>query len=134
MPNMTVTDINVKSVELKDPVFRDELITFAGADDLAPGTILARDTTSKKLRLFVKGGATNGNGIPCCVLPYRVVAPGAGDIKARVVVAGEVMKSALVIDADGNDSNIDGDVVDALRARSIIPIEVQSLPGYDTHD
>lgn len=134
MPNMTVTDINVRSVALKDEVFRDELITFAGADDLAPGTILARDTVSNKLRLFVKGGSTNGNGIPCAVLTYRVVATGAGDLKHRVLISGEVMKQALVIDADGTDVNIDGPVVDALRSRGIVPIEVQSLPGYDTHD
>jgi hypothetical protein len=134
MPNMTVTDITVRSVELKNPVFDDELITFAGADDLAPGTILARDSVSKKLRLFVKGGSTNGNGIVCCVLPYRVVATGAGDIKSRVLIGGEVNKNLLVIDADGNDSNIDGDVKDALRARGIEPIEVKLLNGVDTHD
>jgi hypothetical protein len=134
MANMTVTDITVRSVELRNPSFRDELITFAGAATFAKGTILARDTGTLKLVKFVKGGSTAGNGIPCAVLTYPVTATGASDVKSRVLLAGEVIKEALVIDADGNDSNIDGAVIDQLRARGIVPISVRSLPGFDTHD
>ena len=46
--NMTVTNNDLGSVIIKDEEFRDELLTFAGAGTLLEGTILARDSVSKK--------------------------------------------------------------------------------------
>ncbi len=135
MPNMTITDNDPSSVTLGgDETFRDELITFGGAATLLKGCLLARSTATAKLVPYVKGGVTAGNGIVNSVLTYAVTAAGAGDIKARVLILGTVNKSRLVINADGNASNIDGVVCDLLRDVGITPVEVQQLPGYDTHD
>lgn len=114
-----------------EPVYRDELLTLAGADDLLANTILARDTATLKLVLYVKGGSTNGNGVPDVVLPYPVSVTGAGDVRVRVLIGGRVRKERLVIDADASDTNIDGAVVDQLRARGITPESTKQLATLD---
>jgi hypothetical protein len=129
--SMTKTTIDNGSVELEGGEFRDELITFAGADTFAAGTILARDSVSLKLVLFVKGGVTNGNGVAKAVLTYPITRTGAGDTKARVLIAGKVNKNRLIIDADGTDANIDGAVIDGLRDYGIDPVDVQQLGALD---
>jgi hypothetical protein len=111
--------------------FRDDVLTFAGADTFVKGTILARDNVSGKLVLFVKGGATNENGIPKAVLTYGVERAGAGDEAVRVLVKGRVRKDRLVIDADGDDSNIDETVCDQLRDYGITPVDTQQLAQLD---
>lgn len=131
MVNLVTTVIDNGSFELRDGEFRDELVTFAGADTFAPGTILARDTGTDKLVLFVKGGSTAGNGIPNSVLAHELVATGAGDESARVMIKGTVNRGRLVIDSDGDASNIDGVVVDELGARGITAIEVEQLAEED---
>ena len=127
MSNITITNNDLNSPILQDADFRDELITFAGADILAPGTILARDSVSLKLVIFVKGGTTNENGIPKAILTYEVEATGAGDVPVRAAVAGKYRKEKLVIDADGDDSNIDNAVIDQLRDYGLTPINVDEL-------
>lgn len=131
MANITVTNNDLNSPILESAQFRDELITFAGADTLAPGTILARDSVSLKLVIFVKGGTTNGNGIPKALLTYEVVATGAGDVPVRAAVAGQYRKEKLVIDADGDASNIDGAVIDQLRDYGLTPVDVTELNIQD---
>lgn len=131
MPNPVKTTIDTGSVEIKNGEFRDELITFAGADTLAAGTILARDSVSLKLVIYVKGGSTNENGIPKAVLTYPVVAAGAGDVRARVMIKGEIVKSRLIIDAQGDDSQVDAAVIDRLRDYGINPIESTQLSALD---
>ena len=79
MTNLTITNVDLGNVILKDGEFRDDLLTFAGAGTVVEGTILARDSVSLKLVPFVKGGVTNENGIPKAVLTYDVTAAGAGD-------------------------------------------------------
>lgn len=127
MANITITDNDLNSPILEGADFRDEVITFAGADVLAPGTILARDSVSLKLVIFVKGGVTNENGIPKAILTYEVTATGAGDVPVRAAVAGKYRKEKLVIDADGDDSNIDNAVIDQLRDYGLTPINVDEL-------
>lgn len=131
MANITVTNNDLGSVILQDAQFRDNLITFAGADTLAPGTILARDSVSLKFVIFAKGGIVNENGIPKAILTHEVVAAGAGDETARVAVKGLFRKERLIIDADGNDSNIDGAVIDQLRSYGLTPIDVVELNSQD---
>ncbi len=110
---------------------RQELITFAGAATLLAGCILARDSVSLKLVIFVKGGSTNGNGIPKAVLLYPVTAAGAGDVVADALILGGVRKERLVINADGNDTNVDAAVIDQLRAFGITPVPTQQLAVLD---
>lgn len=127
MANITVTSNDLNSPVLADATFRDDIVTFAGADTFAPGTILARDSVSGKLVLFVKGGVTNGNGIPKAILTYSVAKTGAGDEPVRVAVAGKYRKQKLIIDADGDDSNIDAAVMDQLRDYGLTPVDVSEL-------
>lgn len=131
MANLTVTNNDIGSVILKNAQFQDDEVTFTGADTLAPGTILARDSVSGKLVIFVKGGVTNENGIPKVVLTHELIAAGAGDLPARVGISGEYRKERLIIDADGDDSNIDDAVKDQLRDFSLVPVNVKELNILD---
>ena len=131
MPNITITNVDVGNVILTDAEFRDELLVFAGAATVAEGTILARDSVSLKLVIFVKGGATNENGIPKAIITYDVTAAGAGDESVRAGVSGKYRKERLIIDADGDGSNIDAAVLDQLRDYALVPIDVQELNILD---
>lgn len=127
MANITITQNDLNTVVYESPEFRDELLTFAGADTFAPGTILARDSVSLKLVLFVKGGVTNENGIPKAILTYEVSATGAGDVPVRAAISGKFRKENLIIDADGDDSNIDAAVIDQLRSYGMLALNVKEL-------
>jgi len=131
MANITITNVDLGNVILKDGQFRDGLVTFAGAATLLEGTILAVDSVSLKFVPFVKGGSTNENGIPKAILTYPVTATGAGDVAARVAVAGSFRKERLVINADGDAQNVDQAVIDQLRDYSLIPIDVDELNIVD---
>lgn len=131
MANMTATDVNVGSVILSDARFEDGLLTFGGAGTVKMGTILARDSVSNKFVPFVKGGSTNGNGIPKAVLTYDVTATGAGDITIRAGIAGEYRKERLIIAADGTDANVDFVVRDQMRDYGLVPFNVKELGATD---
>lgn len=131
MPDPIITNVDTGSVELQDGIFSDELITFAGADVLAAGTILARDSVSLKLVIYVKGGVVNENGIPKAVLTYEVIATGAGDRAERPLVRGVVNRDRLIIDADGDGSNIDAVELDGLRDFNITTQDVEQLAALD---
>jgi len=131
MANIETTTNKTRSLVLWEPVFEDELITFAGAATLKAGTILARDSVSLKLVPFVKGGVTNENGIPKAVLLDELTATGAGDLPCRPIVGGRLRKGDLVIDADGDASNVDGAVVDQLRDYSITALGTTQLAELD---
>lgn len=131
MTNFTVTNNDLKSPILQEADFRDDTLTFAGADTFVAGTILARDSVSLKLVPFVKGGVTNQNGIPKAILTYEVTAAGAGDVPVRAAVTGKYRKEELVIDADGDASNVDAAVIDQLRAYGLTPIDVSELNILD---
>ncbi len=114
---LTITNLDTGSVSLRDTEHQDDIVKFTGADTYVEGTILARDTADDKLIAYVKDGVTLGNGIPVAIITARagVVATGAGDIAARVAVKGVFILERLVIDADGDSSNIDDGVKDELR-------------------
>lgn len=131
MANITITNCDLGNVVLEGADIRDELLTFAGAGTVVEGTILARDSVSLKMVVFEKGGSTNENGIPKAVLTYDVTATGAGDVAIRACEGGKVRKERLIIDADGDGSNIDAAVLDQLRDYAIIPIDVQELNIQD---
>ena len=131
MADPTITNLDLGSVILRSGEFRDDELTFAGADTFVEGTILARDSVSLKLVVFVKGGSTNENGIPKVVLTYPVTAAGAGDITVRNMVSGSVRGARLVIDADGDASNVDAAVIDQLRDYGLVTIDVTELNILD---
>ena len=128
---MTTTNNTNRSLAIWEPVYQDEQITFAGVATLLAGTILARDSVSLKLVPFVKGGVTNENGIPKAVLQDALTSTGAGDFTARPLIGGQVRAGDLVIDADGDASNIDAAVTDQLRDFTIVPMETTQLGQPD---
>lgn len=131
MSNIDITDIDNGSVIVQRGEFEDGEIAFGGADVLAPGTILARDTTNNKYQIYAKNGVTNGNGTPVAVLTYELTALGAGDEPVRPMVNGEVNQNRLIIDADGDASNVDGQVRDELRQTGIVSVDVEQLGVLD---
>lgn len=133
MANITVTDIDLGPVVLDGGVYEHgALLTFAGADDFPAGTILARNTSAPtKFVPYVKGGSSNGNGVPRAVLTQAVSKSGSGDVPVDVLVGGMVNKRRLIIDAQGDGSAIDGNVIDLLRQTGIVPEDVQQLSRDD---
>lgn len=129
--NMTVTNVHLGSVVLEDGPYRDDTLTFAAADTFVEGTILARDSVSLKLVPFVKGGSTNENGIPKVILTYDVTKDAAGDTPVRVPQFGTFRKEKLVIDADGDDTNVDAAVIDQLRDYGLTVKNVDELNIQD---
>lgn len=132
MANSKIQNIDRGSLELGDAVYRDELLTFGGADTLLAGTLLARHSTSGKLIPYVKTDTpTNGNNVPKAVLPYEVSATAAGDVPIRALVAGKVKRERLVVDADGDDSSLTDAILDELRDFGIVAIDTQQLSQLD---
>lgn len=127
MPNLTVENNDLGSVLIHGESWRENLLTFVGVATVLAGTILARDSVSGKLIPFVKGGVTNENGIPKTVVTYDVGATGAGDISIRALVGGRVRANKLIIDADGDGSNIDEVVLDQLQNYNIAAEDVNEL-------
>ena len=131
MANIEITNNSARSVVIWEPIFKDDIVTFGGAGTLLAGTILARDSVSLKLIPFVKGGSTNGNGIPKAVILDDLTAAGAGDLPARPIVGGRLRSGDLVIDADGDASNVDAAVLDQLRDYNITALSTTQLSELD---
>lgn len=83
-----------------------------------------------KLVPFATDGA-GGAQIPKAVLTYDVTATGAGNVAIRDMVSGSVRAERLVIDADGDASNITDAILDQLRDYSLVSIDVQELNILD---
>jgi hypothetical protein len=113
---MTTTTLSKPILSNLEP--RDETLT-ATIKTYPVGTLLARNTSTLKLIPFVKGGNSNGNGIINSVLTAELVATAAQDYNVSVMIAGQVDKDLLVIDADGNASNVDAAIVDELGKMGI---------------
>jgi hypothetical protein len=128
---MTVNNVDQGELFLTTPEAKDDLLTFGGAGTEVAGTILARDSVSGKAVPFVKGGATNENGIPKLVLISDATATGAGDVSVRVARVARCNKRFLVIKADGDDTNIDEAVKDQLRDYGILVFEPSELRALD---
>jgi len=78
--------------------------------------------------------ATDGAGgaqIPKAVLTYDVTATGAGDVAIRAGIEGYVRIDKLIIDADGDGSNITNAILDQLRDYGITPLTVSELNILD---
>lgn len=72
-----------------------------------------------------------GAQIPVAVLTYEVSATGAVDKPVRVLVRGEVNKNRLIIDADGDASNVDNVVIGKLQDVGIIATDVTQRSVLD---
>ncbi len=132
--NLTITNVDIGSVILKGGEFNDEVLTVAGGTyprSIKEGTILARDSVTKKMIVYVIGGATNDNGIPKMVLTYDVDVSAAGDVTIRSMMTGVVRSNRLIVDVDGDNSNITPDILDELRDYSLVAIDVNELNILD---
>jgi hypothetical protein len=86
MANLTITNLDIGSVELWDGQFNDEIMAFAGADEIAEGTILAR--TAVATAITITPGTNTGDGT--CTLASVIagdVVPAVGDYKLECVEA-----------------------------------------------
>lgn len=108
-------------------------ITDGAADFVAGDTATLTVAADGTLVPFLEAGA-GGVQHPVAVLTYASTRTGAGTNKERVLVAGEVQKERLIIDADGDASNVNSTVIDRLIAAGIVPVDTQQLGNYDTHD
>lgn len=124
MANLTSEVLDYGELVVKQGNIEGFTFTAAGANTYKKGTILARDTATNKLVVYVKGGVTNGNGIPLTVLMSEHVATGAGDIQVRGMTDGVVREDHLVIFADGDASNVDHVERDGLRNFNIDVMKV----------
>lgn len=131
MANLTIENNDLGSVVIEYGRFRDDLITFTAAGTYVKGTILARDTATNALVPYVKGGTTNGNGIPRRVLTYDLVADAAGDVSARSMMDGVLQKDRLVIFADGDASNVDDVVIDLMQNVGFQVLDTRELAVLD---
>ncbi len=129
--SLVIENVDQGTVVLADAIHDDGLLTFAGATTSVEGTILARDSVSLKFVPYVIGGVTNENGIPKAVVTYDVVAAGAGDEAIRAMVSGNVRAERLVVDADGDASNITDAILDQLRDYGVVALSVNELNILD---
>jgi len=62
---------------------------------------------------------TNGAQVPVAILPYEVVMTAGGSVAADAIFGGVVRKDKLVIDANGDDTNVTDHVMDLLAQTGI---------------
>lgn len=110
-----VTTFNVAGIQM--------VITEGGTDFDAGDTFTMAVVGNGKMVPFVIGGVA-GAGIAQQVVTYDVVAAGAGDESIRPMKSGEVRKGKLIIDADGDGSNITAAILDQLNDNKITAVDV----------
>ena len=101
-------------------------ITEGGTDFVAGDTFTMVVVANGKMVPFAVGGVA-GAGVPIAVLTYDVSKAGAGDEPIRGMVSGEVREEKLIIDADGDGSNITAAILDQLRSAGLTAISVGEL-------
>lgn len=102
-----------------------------GANDFEVGdTVDITVAADGKMVPFATDGA-GGAQFPLAVLPHESVRTGAGNNAIRALRAGRVNKNRLVIDADGDASNVTAAILDALRAAGIMTDDVKQLSELD---
>ena len=101
-------------------------ITEGSTDFVAGDTFTMVVVLNGKMVPFVIGGVA-GAGIPTEVVTYPVVAAGAGDEPIRGMISGEVREEKLIINADGDGSNITAAILDQLRSAGITSVSVTEL-------
>lgn len=95
----------------------------------AKGTLLARNTSSKKITIYSDAGST-GENEPVAVLSAELVWAASGDKEERVLEGGVVFEAQLAKHDDA--TAIDTLVFDKLRKNSgIIPVKATAHGGLD---
>ena len=133
MSNPEITNVDLGAVELEGGRFNhDKTLTVAATTTIKAGTILAFSTATSKFVPFVVGGA-DGTGEPKAVITYEVKNETGSPVDnvASLLVEGRVRLEKLVIQADGDASNVDQAVIDQLRDYGITPQSVQETSVLD---
>lgn len=123
MTEPTVTNYDPNDGIMKRGKYVDILLTAAGAHTFLKNTLLALDSSTLKAVPYVKGGVTDDNGTPRFLLTNEEVAAGAGDIPVRAMLTGEIATSRVVIDADGDASNIDNAVKALCKDHGLVLVD-----------
>ena len=105
-------------------------MTDAAADFIVGDFFTMIVAADGKMVPFAIAGA-GGAQVPKAILTFDVTATGAGDEAIRAGVSGSYRNERLVIDADGDDSNMTDAIRDQLRDFSLVPIDVQELSILD---
>ena len=131
MADPVITNNDVGQIALGNHCdFEHHVWTAGGADTLVAGTIVARLTSTGKWGIYAPAGSL-GLEIAKGVLTYDAVATGAGDVPVAVLVRGTVNQDRLIIDADGDGSNVDEAVIDDLLDNGILAKPVTQLAQLD---
>lgn len=102
-----------------------------GSTDFAVGDLFNLPVVADTKVIPYATAGVGGAQVPYAVLQYQVVAAGAGSIPVRPIVAGEVNRTRLILDADGTGANVTDAIVAALRATAIIATDVAQLARLD---
>ena len=123
MSNMTRTVLDYGSGVLKSGNIQSFTLTATAEKTYKRFTILARDTSTGLLVEYVKGGSSNGNGVPLTVLSEETTVTAAevsaGTCKVSCFTEATLRQDRLVIVADGDASSINHVEVDGLRNMNI---------------
>lgn len=105
-------------------------ITDAAADFIAGDSFTLTVAADGKLVVYATAGS-GGAQIPLALITYPLTTTGGGDNVIRAGVSGSYRSERLVIDADGDASNITDAIRDQLRNYGLVPIDVQELNIQD---
>ena len=130
MADPTITNVDVGQIAIAVSDFEHHLWTAGAADTLVAGTIMARLTSTGKWGIYDPGGSL-GLEIARGVLTYEATAAAGGDVPVSVLVRGTVNQTRLIIDADGDDSNVDEAVIDDLNDHGILAKPVLQIAQLD---
>jgi len=99
-------------------------VTDGAADFIVGDKFSLPVVADGKLVAFAVGGA-GGAGIPLKIAIDPIVATGSGNVAARPLAQGKFKFQYLVIDADGDNTNVTAAIQDQLRSAGIL---IQSIP------
>lgn len=105
-------------------------LTDASTDFIVGDSFTLPIVASGKLVPYSASGV-GGAQFPLCVLDEEIVATGSGDKKCRPIKQGQVRFSKLVIDADGDNTNVTAAVIDQLQGVGIVVIHSTQLSAQD---
>lgn len=130
---IVATDLRMTAGSGTATVFEVAGMTFTitdATDFIVGNTFTLTVAADGKLVIYAIAGV-GGAQRPMAVLTYDVSRTGAGDVPIRALVRGTVNKRRLVIDADGNGTNITAAILDQLRAAGIHAEDVALLSKLD---
>lgn len=102
-----------------------------GASDFVLGATATLTVAADGTLVPYNPAGVGGAQVPMAVLTYEVTRTGAGTVKIRALVEGEVNKNRLIIDVDGTGANITAAILDQLRVAGIMATDVAQLAALD---